>query len=444
MDRRHFLRSTLSAGIGGLSLLATWKPLLSQSTRVAASERITMGFIGLGGNGTWNLRDFVTREAVRVVALCDVDTNHLNRAGDIVEDAYGSRDYTFYTDYRELLSRQDIDAVFISTPDHWHAIIAIDAAEAGKDIFCQKPLGYNIAEGKAMVEAVHKAGIVWQTGSQQRSSGTFRRACELVRNGYIGNVDKVIVGLPAENYHSPDIQLEPQPVPDNLNYNMWLGPAPHIPYNPARVHGNFRWVRDYSGGQITDWAGHHVDIAHWGMGVTHSSPVEIEGTGEFPDHPVYDTVENYSIRCTYREGFELHLTHANGYPRSMDGIPLVPGYRVGLGVFFQGDEGWVHVNRGGMTTSPASLQTVPFRQNDIRLYTSDDHNGNFIDCVYSRNECVAPIEEANRSIMVGHLGLISIYLGRKIRWNPDTQHFENDSEAERYLSRPMRTPWALS
>ncbi|MBD3275380.1 MAG: gfo/Idh/MocA family oxidoreductase, partial [Candidatus Marinimicrobia bacterium] len=170
MDRRNFLRSAFSIGFGGLSLLAAGKPLRSQSTRVAASDRITMGFIGLGGNGTWNLRDFVTRDAVRVVALCDVDRNHLNRAGDIVADAYGSRDYTFYSDYRALLSRQDIDAVFISTPDHWHALNAIHAAKAGKDVFCQKPLGYNISEGKAMVDAVHKAGIVWQTGSQQRSS----------------------------------------------------------------------------------------------------------------------------------------------------------------------------------------------------------------------------------------------------------------------------------
>ena len=457
LNRRSFIKKAAGAAVGAIGF-----PYVVRSSAVGAagtvlpSNRIVMGCIGMGGQGISDMREFLGAGQVQVVAVCDVDTKHRNNARDIVNRKYGSRDCAAYGDFRELLARDDIEAVMIAAPDHWHAIIGVMAARAGKDVHAQKPLAYTIAEGRAICDAVKQYGVVWQTGSQQRSERNFRHACELVRNGRIGEVRTVRVGLCYGNTvirgyagHPPNATVrqltQPAAVPEGFDYEMWLGPAPKVPYSPGRCHGNFRWISDYSGGQITDWSGHHCDIAQWGMGTELTSPVEIEGKGVWPrvEDGLYDTVESYRFVCRYAEGFSMIVSDAQQFPEGRDGVLFTKGWQWNMGVLFEGSEGWVHVNRGGISARPKSLLTSVIGPDEIHLYKSDDHKENFLDCVRSRSQPIAPAEVGHRSIMIGHLGLIAIKMGRKLRWDPVDERFINDSEADRLLSRPMRSPWHL-
>ncbi len=425
-NRRCFLKraSLLSAGAVAFPHVVP-SSVLGRAGAVAPSNMITMGAIGVGGMGMGDLRGFVSKKETRMLAVCDVDKNHRDRAKKHVDDKYGNSDCDSYNDFRKIIARKDIDAVMIATPDQWHAIGAVAAARAGKDVHAQKPLAYNIAEGRAIVDAVKKYGIVWQTGSQQRSGRRFRFACELVRNGCIGKVKTVKVGLPNTNsIHKGSI--EPCDPPEGFDYDMWLGPAPYAPYNPTRCHWNFRWISDYAGGQITDWAGHHCDIAQWGMNTELSAPVQIEGAGTWPTHPIFNTVERYHFTCKYKEGFTMEV--AGALPR---------------GVRFEGDAGWVFVSRGKLDAEPKSLLKHTFGPNDIRLYKSDDHRQNFLDCIKTRKKCVAPADAAHHSIMIGHLGIIAMKLKRKVQWDVKKERFTDDREADLMLSRPMRGSWRL-
>ena len=426
ITRRKFLKraTAAAAGVAGLPYLIP-SSALGKAGSVAPSNRVVVGVIGTGGMGTGDLRGFLNKEEVQLVAVCDVDTDHRNRARDMVNEKYGNNDCAAYNDFREVIERSDIDAVLLALPDQWHAITAIMAARAGKDIHAQKPLAYNISEGRAIVDAVNQYGVVWQTGSQQRSDRRFRFACELVRNGRIGDVHTVRIGLPKRS-SIRDNGTQPAPVLAGFDYDMWLGPAPWAPYNPSRCHWNFRWISDYAGGQITDWAGHHCDIAQWGMDTEHTSPVEIEGTGIFPRESLFDTVEDYRFTCKYAEGFTMIVTGAST-----------------LGVRFEGSEGWVFVNRGKIDAQPKSLLNSVIGPDEIQLYKSDDHKQDFLDCVRTRSRTVAPVDVAHRSIMIGHLGVIALKLGRKVHWDPRKERFINDPEADRLLSRPMRSPWHL-
>ncbi len=426
ISRRKFLKraTAAAAGVAGLPYLIP-SSALGKDGSVAPSNRIVIGVIGTGGQGMSDLHGFLNKDEVQVVAVCDVDADHRNQARDRVNTKYGNRDCATYNDFREVIGRSDIDAVLLALPDQWHAISAIMAARAGKDIHAQKPLAYNIAEGRAIVEAVNRYGVVWQTGSQQRSDRRFRFACELVRNGRIGKVDIVKVGLPNLS-DIRDYGTQPAPVPDGFDYDMWLGPSPWAPYNPSRCHWNFRWISDYSGGQITDWAGHHCDIAQWGMGTELTSPVEIEGTGVFPRASLHDTVENYRFTCKYAEGFTMIVAGA---------LPQ--------GVRFEGSDGWVFVNRSKIDAHPKSLSNSVIGPDEIHLYKSDDHKQDFLNCVRTRSRPVAPVEVAHRSIMIGHLGVIALKLGRKVNYDPQRERFINDADADRLLSRPMRSPWHL-
>jgi predicted dehydrogenase len=437
INRRGFLRRATGAAAGALGFpYLVRSSALGKAGGIAASNRIVMGCIGVGGRrpggqGTVDLQGFLGRDVVRVVAVCDVDTVHRNWARDIVNEKYGNQDCSTYKDFRELLARSDIDAVSIVLPDHWHAIPAVAAARAGKDIFSQKPLAYNIAEGRAICDAVRRYGTVWQTGNSLRSTRNVRFVCELVRNGRIGKVHTVKVGLPnmnniGDNGDRIRRDTEPASVPEGLDYDMWLGPAPWTAYSPGRCHWNFRWVGDYSGGQITDWAGHYCDVAQWGMGTELTGPIEVEGKGVFPTGSLYDTVENYEFVCKYAEGFTM----------------IVAGHFT-PGVRFEGSDGWAFVSAGGMDAHPKSLLNSAIGADETHLYESNDHKGNFLDCIRTRSEAVSPAEVAQRSVSVGHLGVIAITLGRKLKWDPDTERFTNDSEANRLLSRPMRSPWHL-
>lgn len=431
-NRRQFIKQG-SAALFGAFVFPTIIPssALGNAGVTSPNDRINLGCIGLGGMGISNLKGFLNREGARVIALCDVDSEHRRAAKHIVDESYGNNDCVEYNDFRELLSRSDIDAVMIATPDHWHGIIATQAARAGKDIYGEKPLAYTISEGRAIVEAVERYGVVWQTGSWQRSVRNFRFAAELARNGRIGKVHTVRIGLPHGN-SIMQASTKPGVPPEGFDYNMWLGPAPWRPYSPARCHWNFRWISDYSGGQLTDWAGHHCDIANWALSVENSSPLSIEGKADFPlgKNGLFDTPESYSFVCQYKEGFNMIVADKKQQPK-------------GMGVHFIGDEGWIWVDRDGFDAHPKSLLKSAIRPNEIHLYKSESHYQNFLDCVRSRQKTVAPVEAAHQAIMIGHLGNIAMKLERKLYWDGRLECFINDPEADRLLSRPMRPPWHL-
>ena len=438
MLRRDFVKTTAPLFVPAAAL--------GYQGKVPASGRITVGVIGTGNQGFNDMKNFLRDERVQVVAVCD-----LNRmspgywdgaiagrepARSFVEWHYGRdkrsgvyKGCSAHEDYRDVLRRTDIDAVVIAVPDHWHSIPVIQAAKAGKDIYGEKPLALTISEGRAMSDAVRDNKRVFQCGSQQRSDVRFRKACEIVRNGRIGKLHTVLCGLPGgtPDFGRTQDRQDPEPVPEGFNYDMWLGPAPEAPYAPGRCHVNFRWILDYSGGQITDWGGHHPDIAHWGMGMELSGPVAIRnGQASWAREKLWNTATDFQFEALY----------AND-------VKMIYSSRVRGGVTFQGSEGWVWVNRGGIEASPMTLLDYEPGPNEIQLYRSANHTSNFIDCVISRKETVAPIEQAHRSITVAHLGNISLRLGRDLRWDPVAERFLNDEKANDMLSRPVRKTWAI-
>jgi len=328
-----------------------------------------------------------------------------------------------------VIARPDIDTLSLAMPDHWHSIPAILAARAGKDIYAEKPLARTIYEGRQMVKAVEQYGRVWQTGSQQRSDAKFHKACELVRNGRIGKVTRVEVGLPTGR-EGPAPVLKP--VPPGLDWDFWLGPAPWRPYmdfGNRGVHWDWRWIMDFSGGQLTDWAGHHIDIAHWGLGLERTGPVEIEGRGEYPADGIYNVPMTYRFVCKYATGVEI--TVANNK-------------QVRQGATWYGDKGWIYVTRGKLEANPAEILNETIGPDEIHLYESRDHVGNFVECVKDRRETVAPIEIGHRSISAGLLGEIAMLTQQKLQWDPQNERFLNSDEANRLLRRPMRSPWHIS
>ena len=447
MRRRDFLKKTaaVAGGASAFPYIVT-SSALGNAESVAASNRITMGCVGVGNQGTNDMRGFLGDERVQVVAVCDVNresNGYWNNAVGgrepakrIVEERYGRekasgayKGCAAYEDFREVMAREDIDTVLLALPDHWHSITVIEAAKAGKDIYGEKPLSLTIGQGRAMSDAVRRYGRIFQTGSQQRSDRNFRRACELVRNGRIGKLHTVRCGLPGG---TPDISKQghrnkPEPVPEGFNYDIWLGPAPWAPYCPARCHVNFRWILDYSGGQVTDWGGHHPDCAQWGMGTEDTGPVEIRNAkGEFPRDGLYNTATEYYFECIYDNG-----------------VKLIVSNRERGGLTFEGTEGKVWANRGRHDAEPKSILDSKIGPDEINLYRSSNHFRNFIDCVISRNQPVAPIETAHRSITISHLGNIAMLLGRDLKWDPEKEGFINDDEANRMVWRPMRSPWHL-
>jgi predicted dehydrogenase len=430
ISRRKFLVKAAEATVAAVGFpYFVPAAALGQAGTVAPSNRITMGHIGVGSQGTWDMRGFLSKPETHILAVCDVDRSHRDNAKKEVDEKYGNSDCKTYHDFRDIIERDDIDAIAIAVPDHWHSIPAIMAARAGKDIYAQKPLARTIREGRAICDAVTRYGIVWQTGSQQRSDQNFRRACELVRNGRIGKVTRVEVGLPTGS-SGPNTPVEP--VPDGLDWDFWLGPAPWRPYTKFgknAPHWDWRWIMDYSGGQLTDWAGHHIDIAHWGLGLDRTGPAEIEGRGVYPTNGTYDTPMEYKITCKYASGVEITVMNEKTIPR---------------GTKWYGEKGWIYVTREQpIQAEPLSVLDEKIGPDEIHLYESRDHAQNFIDCVKSRKETVAPAEIAHRSISVGLLGEIAMLTEKKLKWDPEKEIFLDSDEANRMLSRPMRSPWHL-
>jgi predicted dehydrogenase len=430
MQRRQFMKGAAAAVAGALAFPhIVPSSVLGRGGRVAPSERIVHGCIGVGARGGGVMRGFLGRNEVQIVAVCDVDRARRASAKKNVDDKYGNSDCAAYHDFREVIAREDIDTLSLALPDHWHSIPVIMGAQAGKDMYAEKPLARTIYEGRRMVRAVEKYGRVWQTGSQQRSSANFHKACELVRNGRIGKVSRVEVGLPTGRT-GPAAQVKS--VPAGLDWNLWLGPAPwraYMEFGKRGVHWDWRWIRDYSGGQLTDWAGHHIDIAQWGLGLERTGPVEIEGQGEFPKDGIYDAAMTYKFHCKYGNGIEM--TVANNR-------------QIAQGTKWYGDNGWIYVKRGKLQASRPEILNEVIGPDETQLYKSRDHIGNFVECVRTRKETVAPIEIGHRSISVGLLGEIAMMTGQKLKWDPQAERFGNSHEANRMLQRTMRSPWHLS
>jgi predicted dehydrogenase len=429
LNRRSFLKVA-----GAAATLPTVVPARVLGAD-APSNKIVMGAIGVGGMGRGDLGGFLGDGRVQVVAVCDVDTRHQDRARQQVDGRYGNKDCKAYLDYRELLEKHRLDAVMTALPDHWHALPAVAAAKAGCDIHGQKPFARSIREGRAMCDAVHRYGRVWQTGSQQRSGGQFRFACELVINGRVGKVHRVEVGLPTGGGGGSTKAVEPPPT---LDWDMWLGPAPDRPYQGFGPHWSWRWILDYSGGQLTDWCGHHVDIAHWGIGLDRTGPIAIEGKGVYPKSGLYDAPTEYNFTCKYKPGA--------GISTAPGGVEInVTNNKINAqGTKWIGDKGWVYVKRGKIDAEPKSLLREKIGAGEIRLIDSGGHKRNFVDCIFSRKETVCPAEVGHRSISVGLLGEIAMLTGRKIRWNPDSEEIIGDPGASALLGRTYREPWTLS
>ena len=427
ITRRSFLKQVAAVGTSGLLLPYVVHPsALGKAGNAPASERITVGFIGTGGHGRdVNLKNFLGNADAQAVAVCDVDPNNLKIAREMVNKKYGHTDCATYSDFREVLARDDIDAVMISTPDHWHVPISIAAAKAGKDVECEKPT-LTIAEGRVLCDVMKRYGRVFQWSTEDRAVDVYHRMCELVRNGRIGKVHTIRVELPA----GPDRPGNPKPmeVPKGFDYDMWLGPAPWAPYTKDRIHWNFRWILDYSGGMLTDWGAHLLDGAQWGNDTEHTGPVEVEGKGDFWNEGLYNTAKEFKIEYKYANGVRLIVTSGT------------PSLR------FEGSEGWIG-NRGWrapLQAEPKSILDSVIGPDEIHLYTCRaGEQRNFLDCVKSRKACYFPPEIGQRCFTIAHIGNISMLLGRKLRWDPDNERFVNDEQANRMLSRAMRSPWRL-
>ena len=427
MNRRSFLKTATGAVFGAVGFpYLVRSSALGKAGTVAASERITVGFIGTGGHGiAMNLRTFLGQPDAQAVAVCDVDPVNLKKAQDEVNKKYENTDCMTTQDFREILARPDIDAVMISTPDHWHVPISIAAIEAGKDVECEKPT-LTIDEGRRLVEAVNRYGRIFQWSTEDRGVDVYHRMCELVRNGRIGEIHTIKVKLPA-GPNSPG-NPKPMPVPKGFDYDMWLGPAPWAPYTKDRCHWTFRWISDYSGGMLTDWGAHLLDGAQWGNNTEHTGPVEVEGKGVFWTEGLYNTAREYHLEYTYADGVKLIIDSGN------------PSLR------FEGSDGWIG-NRGWRAPLQASSPTIlnsTIGPEETHLYTCPGgEQRNFLDCVKSRQACYFPPEIGQRCFTIAHMGNIAMTLGKKLRWDPDNEQFVDDAEANRMLKRAARSPWHL-
>jgi hypothetical protein len=445
--RRQFLKrvGSTALGLAAFPYIVTTRALGAGGS-VAPSNRITLGFIGTGNQGTNNLKAFLQLDDAQVLAVCDVNRasygyktadQYLGRepAKKIVDEFYADKKRTgtsngcsAYEDFRRVLERDDIDAVVITVPDQWHAVMSIMAARAGKDIYCEKPMTLAIAEGWHMIKAIRRFGTVFQTGSHERSNYKSRFVCELVRNGYIGDLKRIITTVGPNNKTAPARDWKPTPIPDGFDYNMWLGPAPWVPYHKDRCFYNFRFGLDYSGGQTTNYGAHSNDLAQWGNNTELTGPIEIEDMGsEWPTDGLFTTATKVGFRALYANGVELICKTG---PENMQ-------------VRFEGTKGWIQHGYRGFSCEPTNLQKITLGPNDIRLGDSKNHHQNFLDAIKTRTDPAAPIEIGHRSATVCHLGNIAMILKQKLRWDPVAERFVNNDQANRMLTRPIRSPWHL-
>jgi predicted dehydrogenase len=421
LTRRRFFETSAA-------LLAV--PYIIPRSVFGANERIVTGHVGTGGQGNANLKSFLKLGGLAdPAALCDVDTLHLAESLKLVRQGKGEKKCDGYGDYRRLLDRKDVDAVVVSTPDHWHALVSIHACQAGKDVYCEKPLTLTIAEGRKLVETARKYNRIVQCGSQQRSEykGMFRLACELVRSGKLGKLQEAQVGIPAVNFKgTPVADSDPPP---ELDYDFWLGPAPKKPYNERHVHYNFRFFWDYSGGQMTNFGAHDLDIVQWGLNMDSSGPVAVEGTAGYDEEHRYEVTKSCRAVYTYENGVRVILEQ-----QQKD---------ITQGLTFIGSEGRLYVNRSKIVSEPKEIVAIELGPHDVHLHPSGSHHKNFLDCVKSRELPICDVEIGHRSATVCHLGNIALRLGRKIRWDPSAEQIVGDPEAAAWVDRPKRAPYTI-
>jgi predicted dehydrogenase len=458
LSRRHFIKNTTTA-LAATTLASSGVPTIVPASvfgKNAPSNRINVAAIGVGRiSRGHDMPGVLQYDTARIMAVCDVDSRRAEEGKKLVNDFYSKKEgkaydgVTVYNNYHDVLANKDIDAVIISTPDHWHALIGIHAVEAGKDVYMQKPTALTITEGRALSNAVHRSGKVFQMGSQQRSQkpwAHFHRACELVRNGRIGEIKTIYVGLPGDP--SGDIEVE-MPIPKTLNYEMWLGSTPYKFYTEKRVHpqvGYDRpgWLRceQFGAGMITGWGSHHIDTAHWAMGWEHTGPLEVLGVADFPKSGMWDVHGIFRTEALYANGTKMIVSNE------------IPN-----GIKFEGTEGWIFVTRGGegvtssdpvkaaaeapLQASNPKILTSVISDSEIHLYKSPEQHGNWLDCIKSRQATVAPIEIAHRSTSACLIHHIAMKLKRKVYWDPMRERFKNDDEANKMLSRPQRAPYIL-
>jgi len=439
LSRRRFIGQTTSLALAAAGFPYVVRPAaLGKTGSVAASERITVGCVGVGPQGTGVMRNFLAQNDCRVVAICDLKKPRRDEVSAIVNKHYGNNDCAVYTDFREIIARDDIDVILAAPNDHWHVLVALEAARAGKDIYLEKPMGLSLAEDQALRTACHRYGTIFQFGTQQRSSHNFRFACELVRNERIGKLHTINVWSPGS---SAGGSRRPVPAPDWIDYDMWLGPAPYHPHTPDRVSNQWWWfISDYALGFIAGWGVHPLDIALWGGGDQVTGPVEIAGKGVWPDpEGVCDTALNWDITCKYDNGVMMNYT-GDPYPEKWK---QRYGRTTSHGTAFEGSEGWVHVDRSGINAHPKELLDAEWGPNDIRLYQSTNHARNLLDCVKTRKETICPIDVAVQADILCHISDIAIRLEERLRWDPAKERFVNNDGANRRLVRAMRSPWQL-
>jgi predicted dehydrogenase len=458
VSRRGFLKT----GLGAVAAMGF--PAIVPSSvfgQYAPSKRINIGCIGAGRiSRGHDMAMLLPYDRAKIMAVCDLDAHRVEDGKKLINDFYAKKTgaaydgVTGYANYHELLANKDIDAVVVSTPDHWHALIGVDAVRACKDVYLQKPASLTIAEGRALSNAVQASGRILQIGSQQRSTVQFRYAAELVRNGRIGDLQRVEVGLPGDPAGG---DKTPMPVPDWFNYEMWLGETPYKYYTVDRVHpqtGYDRpgWLRcrQFGAGMITGWGAHHIDSAHWGMNTEYTGPLEIWGHADFPDHGLWDVHGPFKTEAIYAPN-----------DVSSSGVHMSVSGDYANGIKFYGSKGWIFVSRGNeqvtksdpvaklndvtalASSDPAIIKSV-IGADEIHLHESKEQHGNWLECIISRKEPVSPVEMGHRACSTCLIHDMAMVLKRKLYWDPVKERFNNDDEANSMLSRPQRSPYMLS
>ena len=424
--RRSFLRGLMGAGLASTGSMGR---VLAAPGAAGANDRITVGVIGVGGRGSSLLGAMLKRSDVRVAAVCDVDEQRRAAAKEKV----GSK-ATAYGDYRQVLDRADIDAVLIATPDHWHALTTIHACQAGKDVYCEKPLSHSLVEGRRMVEAARKHKRVVQTGTQHRTERDIREVCELIRSGRIGRVNHVELWMWENPYYVKSPGVEP---PAHLDWDRWLGPAPKVAYHPKRCHFNFRWFRDYAGGYMTDWGAHMLNVVTWAMDVDLAGPVSVEGTETAYENSLYEFPQTQRVTWHYRNP-DFKLTWAEpGAKRSRDRY----------GMQFHGSDGTLFALFGKYQVfrdgKEVTVEPPGSKSGDVELPRTPGNDANWLECIRTRNRPINDVEIGHRNASLCHLGNIASQLGRSLRWDAERERFEGDTQANAMRFRPYRSPWKL-
>ncbi|MGI9239815.1 MAG: Gfo/Idh/MocA family protein [Verrucomicrobiales bacterium] len=439
MKRRSFIKS--SAVFAAPTIVPSY--VLGQGDKVAPSNRITLGLIGCGGQGSGDMRNIMNSAEIQTVAVCDPDKGRRENAKNGVEKKYAKdkasgtyKGCEAYNDFRKITDDKGIDAVIIGTHDHWHAVATMAALRNGQDVYCEKPITHLFAEGQAVYKEAAKQKAIFQVGSQQRSDTRFRIAAEIVLNGLIGKVKEVQVGLPTGK--STDIDGKTaQPIPDGLDYDLWCGPSRMLPFHPKRLHWDWRWCLDYGGGQLMDWIGHHNDIAHWGLDMDKSGPIKVEAKGfRYPMKGMYDNPIDYEVVSTYEPGYTVTMSNR---------LKMVDRKGSNMGTKWIGEDGWVYVTRGYIEASNPEWIRESFDRGAKKAYkVKGGHHRNWVEGIVSRKECICPAETGHRSATPGHIAYVSDKLGRAIKWDPKAENVVGDDEADKLLKTlDYRGDWKL-